>query len=71
MINYHTAEILSVDFSGGRRHDFKLFKQSQLPLSEHTLVIADKGYQGIKKIHENSISTKICNRTSKRNYKTF
>ena len=55
MINYHTAEILSVDFSGGRRHDFKLFKQSQLPLSEHTLVIADKGYQGIKKIHENSI----------------
>ena len=55
VINYHTAEILSVDFRGERTHDFKLFKQSELRLSEHTLVIADKGYQGIKKIHEKSI----------------
>ena len=55
MIDYKRAKILSVDFSGGRTHDFKLFKQSKLPLSAHTLVITDKGYQGIKKIHENSI----------------
>lgn len=55
MIDFHTAKILSITFSGGRTHDFKLFKQSNLPLSEHTLIIADKGYQGIKKIHENSI----------------
>lgn len=46
---------MSVDFSGGRTHDFKLFKQSNLALSEDTLVIADKGYQGIKGIHEKSI----------------
>ena len=55
MIDFRTAKILSITFSGGRTHDFKLFKQSNLPLSEDTLVIADKGYQGIKKIHENSI----------------
>ena len=55
MIDGKQAKILSVDFSGGRTHDFQLFKQSQLPLSEDTLVIVDKGYQGIRKIHKNSI----------------
>ena len=55
MIDFSTAKILSITFSGGRTHDFKLFKQSNLPLSEHTLIIADKGYQGIKEIHEKSI----------------
>ena len=55
VIDYSTTEILSVDFSGGRTHDFKLFKQSNLPLSECTCVLADKGYQGIKKIHYNSL----------------
>ncbi len=37
VIDFHTAKILSITFSGGRTHDFKLFKQSNLPLSEHTL----------------------------------
>ena len=55
VINYITGKIFTVDFSGGRTHDFKLFKQSELPLSEHTCVIADKGYQGIRKIHKNSL----------------
>ena len=55
VIDYSTTEILSVDFSGGRTHDFKLFKQSNLPLSEYTCVLVDKGYQGIKKIHANSL----------------
>ena len=55
MIEFSTARILSITFSGGRTHDFKLFKQSNLPLSEHTLVIADKCYYGIQQIHENSI----------------
>ena len=55
MIDFRTTKILNITFSGGRTHDFKLFKQSNLPLSEHTLIIADKGYQGIKGIHEKSI----------------
>ena len=53
VINYITGKIFTVDFSGGRTHDLKLCKQSELPLSEHTCVIADKGYQGIRKIHKN------------------
>ena len=37
-INYITGKIFTVDFSGGRTHD------SNLPLSERTCIIADKGY---------------------------
>ena len=79
MIEFEIGKILSIDFAGGRTHDFKLFKQSKLPFSNYTLVIADKGYQGIKKFHENSIfplkcrsiAIKIYHRTSKQNTETL
>jgi hypothetical protein len=35
-------------------HDFRLFKQSQIPLSQTIECLVDKGYQGIQKIHANS-----------------
>ena len=38
----------------GRTHDFKLFKKSQVRFHKLLQVIADKGYQGITKIHGNS-----------------
>lgn len=33
-------------------HDFRIWKESQIDIKIE--LIADKGYQGIKKIHENS-----------------
>ena len=38
----------------GRTHDFKLFKKSKINLPKIIKMLADKGYQGIVKIHENS-----------------
>ena len=35
----------------GRIHDFKIFKNSQIKLGKTIRIIADKGYQGIDKIH--------------------
>ena len=35
-------------------HDFRIWKESQIDLGKKIELIADKGYQGIKKIHENS-----------------
>jgi hypothetical protein len=35
-------------------HDFRLFKQSQIPLSPTIECLVDKGYQGIQKIQANS-----------------
>jgi hypothetical protein len=34
-------------------HDFKLFKQSRLPIKKELLICVDTGYLGIKKLHKN------------------
>jgi len=49
-----TGEIISTAHGKGRIHDFRLFKQSEIPLSKTIECFADKGYQGIQKIHANS-----------------
>lgn len=36
----------------GRIHDFRLFKNSGVKFEELLQVVADKGYQGITKIHQ-------------------
>ena len=35
-------------------HDFRLFKQSKIPLNQTIDCLVDKGYQGIQKLHANS-----------------
>jgi len=34
-------------------HDFKLFKQSRLPIKKETIVCVDTGYLGLANLHEN------------------
>jgi len=36
-------------------HDFKLLKESKINIPKKAILIGDLGYQGIKKIHENSL----------------
>lgn len=50
-----TKDILSIAFSKGKKHDFKLFKDSSPGIREDILIIADKGYKGIFDIHFNSL----------------
>jgi hypothetical protein len=35
-------------------HDFRLFKNSKIPLTKTIKCLVDKGYQGIQKLHANS-----------------
>jgi len=49
-----TKEIICVKTSEGKRHDFKLFKDSKLPIHKDTKAETDSGFQGIKEIHQNS-----------------
>ena len=49
-----SLKIICISLCNGSIYDFKLFKNSQLPLSESIKVIADTGYTGICKIHNNS-----------------
>ena len=46
-----TNQIMCLDHSKGKTHDFKLFKKSDIKFHKLLKVIADKGYQGITKLH--------------------
>ena len=47
-------KILCIATAEGKKHDFNLFKDSKLHFLKNTLVLADKGYLGIDKLHSNS-----------------
>jgi ribosomal protein L35 len=54
VVNKRTAKILAVNFANGKRHDFRLFKESRIRTAPKTKVLADTGYLGIQKIISNS-----------------
>lgn len=47
-------DVICIAVSTGKKHDFKLFKDSKLHFQNETELIVDKGYQGIFKLHNNS-----------------
>lgn len=49
-----TQNILSVYIADGHIHDFQVYKNSGTVLAESAKLLADSGYQGIRKLHENS-----------------
>jgi hypothetical protein len=52
IIDLKTKKIMCLRHGKGRMHDFKLFQKSQVKLPKTIKLLADKGYQGIVKIHE-------------------
>jgi hypothetical protein len=50
-----TKIIYAANFCTGRKHDFRLFKESKINLPPHVQILADSGYQGIADIHANSM----------------
>jgi len=54
VIDQATLEIICLDFSQGRTHDFQLFKASGVRFHPQTMSLEDKGYQGIARYHANS-----------------
>lgn len=53
-MNQKTREIIATAFGTGSTHDFQLFKESRSVMSAHICSLADSGYLGIAKLHENS-----------------
>lgn len=49
------GKILSVDCARGKQHDFSMFKESDVIIHSDTELLADSGYQGVNKYHENSV----------------
>jgi len=58
-----TGKIICLAHDKGKTHDFKLFKKSNVRFHKLLQVIADKGYQGLTKIHGKS-ETPIKKRTA-------
>ena len=64
MAEKKTRKIICTAFGKGRRHDFKLFKDSKTHIHPSTKCSVDTGYQGIAKLHSN---VEIPKKRSKKN----
>jgi hypothetical protein len=54
VIDTRTKRVICVTIGKGRVHDLKLLKRSRTRFAPSVRVGADKGYQGIKRLHANS-----------------
>jgi len=53
VIDKATGIILCTYIAKGRRHDFRVYKESKIHLPMSVILQADSGYQGLKKLHAN------------------
>jgi len=58
VVDKKTRTVICTAFGVGKRHDFRLYKESKTHIHPETLVETDTGYVGIKKIHANSLLPK-------------
>lgn len=49
-----TRKVICTSFSNGKKHDFKLFKESKVRWTKERSGLTDSGYTGIKKLQKNS-----------------
>lgn len=64
VVDKNTQKIVCTKYANGKKHDFKIFKESNVHFSEKTRVVADTGYLGLDEIHAN---TDIPKKKSKNN----
>lgn len=50
--------VICTNFANGKRHDFRLFKESGVHIHPEIRSLTDTGYQGIQKLHQNSVLPK-------------
>lgn len=54
VVEKKTRQIICTSFCNGKRHDFRLFKESKTHIHPEIKMITDTGYLGIQKIHQRS-----------------
>jgi len=67
VVEQASGQIICTAFSKGRVHDFRLFKLQPIPMLPEQLCLADKGYQGLTKLHSNSCTPTKKSRKTKLN----
>ena len=58
LVDLKSGEIISLAFANGKKHDFRLFKDSRAHAGAETTLEADTGYQGLAQMHANSLLSK-------------
>jgi hypothetical protein len=58
VVDKKSSMIICTNFCNGKKHDFKLFKESKVRWRQPILGIVDSGYTGIKKIQSTSLLPK-------------
>jgi hypothetical protein len=58
VVDKKKSKVICTNFSNGKKHDFRLFKESRVHWYKKACGITDTGYQGIKKICLNVILPK-------------
>ena len=51
MVDKQSHQIICTHIGKGRRHDYHLYKKSNVHIHEQTEIIVDTGYQGLQDIH--------------------
>ena len=64
VVDKKSRQIICTAFAKGKRHDFRLFKESKTSLHSSISVVTDSGYQGLQKIHA---KTQMPKKRSKKN----
>jgi hypothetical protein len=58
VVDKKSTRVICTNFSNGKKHDFRLFKESRVYWNKKIRGVTDTGYTGIKKIRENAILPK-------------
>jgi hypothetical protein len=51
VVDKESKQIICTSFSNGKRHDFRVFKESKTRIHQKISIITDRGYQGLHKHH--------------------
>ena len=54
MVDKKSKKVIATAFGCGKEHDFALFKRSKTPLLPEVLGLGDSGFQGMRRLHNNS-----------------
>lgn len=46
-----SKKVICISCSNGKKHDFRVFKESKTKIHSEIKVITDSGYQGLQKLH--------------------
>lgn len=54
MVHKQTKKVICTSYANGKKHDFRIFKESLVHFKESTRALTDTGFIGLQKIHRNT-----------------